>query len=145
MPPLFLWYLCDRRRGFLHLFRSAFKSAVYVPDPSRVYVRRDDDPDTQHLAYLNREWRRMFYGDPWMVALMTHVRFLRVILMLIMALLIHVRIVYPDASFVGNIPVATLFALSVPYWIWIGIWYRRIEVRVFSEFKKRFGAYYHLR
>lgn len=86
----------------------------------------------------------MFYGDPCMVALMTHVRFLRMILVLIMVLLIHVRIVYPDASFVGNIPIATLFALSVPYWIWIGVWYQRIEVRVFNEFKKRFGVHYHL-
>lgn len=125
-------------------FHNAFRPAVFVGNRDRVRALDEQDTDATRLALLNLEWRKMLYGDPSMCALMTHVRFLRVTLFLVMVLFVHLRLIHPDLSTAWNFPIAIFFFLTVLYWAWVGMWYHKIEQHVFALFCKRFGSHYHL-
>lgn len=140
--------ICAWCYSYLERFRSAvakqFDSAVKVGNPEHALKKGEQDGDDERLSALNRTWREMLKEDPWMKVLMVHVH-----------LLVQVSLVFFVVFFVGGMllearhPIFTIilacFAATIPYWLWIGSWNRKIESKVFAEFRKRFGKHFHLK
>lgn len=125
------------------LLKKAF-GPVQVGNFDRVPKKGDVDTDEAHLTDLNRTWRAMLLEDPWRKRLMTHVSLLLNICGFFFLVIFFSGLYLPAKHW---LPTAVIFAnaLTIPYWLWIGGWYNKIEKRVFEAFKKKSGKHFHLR
>jgi len=121
-----------------------FNPAVTVGDRSRARGRDEKDPDEDRLAVLNRTWREMLREDPWMIKLMVHVRLLMLVMVIFFSLFVALGQVLPAKHPALSWVIAGSGA-TLPYWLWVGGWYHKIEKKVFEAFKKKFGKHFHLK
>lgn len=149
------WGMKEKWREFLPDFgalwgkivaclRKAFEPAVFVGNRDRVRKPGEEDPDAKRLGELNQSWRQMLKDDPWMQKLMTHVHLLLQASLVFFAIFLICGLTlgakHPILPFIlGG------FAATIPYWIWIGKWNKKIELKVFEDFKKKFGKHFHLK
>lgn len=132
-------------RRWREKLRAHFTTPVtFVGDPKRVRKPGERDGDEEKLNDLNRSWREMLQGDPWMKKLMTHVRLL-IFTMGIFFLTLWFSGLYLPAKHVFFNYLFACGLATIPYWLWVGGWYGRIERRVFQAFKKKFGKHHHLK
>lgn len=145
----------DEWRGFLlqceafwrkvfAALRKSFEPAIFVGNRDRVRKPGEEDLEQKADEDRNRIWRQMLKDDPWMQKLMTHVHlllqasFVFLAIFLICGLMLSAK--HPVFPYI-----MAGFAATIPYWIWIGKWNKKIEVKVFEAFKKRFGKHFHLK
>ena len=137
-------YLGQLGKRFYTVVSKWFEPVVTIGNKERVLKKGECDGNEEQLANLNRTWRRMLLEDPWMKKLMTHVNllvqafFCFFVVFFISGLVLPAK--HPIFAFV-----AAAVAVTVPYWLWVGKWHRKIEQRVFAEFRKRFGKHLHLK
>ena len=134
----------DSDRSLPNSLKKIFGSTYKVGNFDRVLKRGEVDEDDAHLADLNRTWRAMLLEDPWRKLLMTHVTLLLNISGFFFLIFFFSGLYLPTKHW---LPSTVIFAnsLTIPYWLWIGGWYNKIEKRVFEAFKKKFGKHFHLR
>ncbi len=131
--------------GSLRTFlKKCFGPAYRVGNFDRVLKKGELDPDEAHLTDLNRTWRAMLLEDPWRKRLMTHVSLLLNISGFFFLIFFFSGLYLPAKHWLTSSIILTN-ALTIPYWLWIGGWYAKIERRVFEAFKKKFGKHHHLR
>jgi len=121
-----------------------FEPAMRVGNPERARKKGEIDPDDKRLLDLNKTWREMLRDDPWRKKLMTHVQLL-LSAMGIFFLMFWLSGTYLPAKHPISGYIAAGVAATIPYWCWVGGWHRKIEEKVFAEFKKRFGKHFHKR
>lgn len=124
--------------------KKLFDPAIFVGDRDRVRKPDESDEDDKKLGELNRTWRQMLKEDPWMQKLMTHVR-----LLLWVVGIFWLSFVVAGQLLPARHPLLVWFiagsAATIPYWLWIGGWHKKIEVKVFEAFQKKFGKHFHRR
>ncbi len=131
--------------GLLRSFlKKSFGPVHQIGNFDRVLKKGEVDPDEAHLTDLNRTWRTMLLEDPWRKRLMTHVSLLLNICGFFFLIFFFSGLYLPAKHW---LPTTVIFAnaLTIPYWLWIGGWYNKIEKRVFEAFKKKFGKHFHIR
>lgn len=131
-------------RKFLAFLRKLFEPVVFVGNRDRAKKPDEEDPDAKRLGELDRSWRQMLKSDPWMQKLMTHVHLLLQASLIFFAIFLicglTLRAKHPVFPYIF-----AGFAATIPYWIWIGKWNKKIELKVFEAFKKRFGKHFHIK
>lgn len=124
------------------ILKKMFDPAMVVGDKKRALQRGERDPDDKKLAEVNKWWREMLRDDPWRQKLMTHVRLLSAAMGIFFLMFwvsgLYLPVKHPFFNYLFAFMLAT-----IPYWLWIGGWNRKIEEKVFEEFKKRFGKHFH--
>ncbi len=129
--------------AFRRAVASLFAPAVTVGDPNRARKKGELDGDEERLRELNRAWRDMLKNDPWTIRLGSHVRLLQQAMFAI-----FLCFVFAGATLEARHPIFSFitlfFFVTIPYWLWVGIWHKRINDKVFAEFRKRFGKHFHL-
>lgn len=123
-------------------FRKIYSPAYQVGNKDRVQKEGELDADDEKLRELNRSWREMLREDPWMIKLMPHVR--RLCTAMGIFFLMHViggAYFPPKHPLFDWVTICTL--ATIPYWFWVGGWYKRIQDKVWSLFIKRFGKHVH--
>jgi hypothetical protein len=128
----------------LAFLRKLFEPAIFVGNRDRARKPDEEDTDAARLGEFDRNWRQMLKDDPWMQKLMMHVRLLLQVSLVFFAIFLICGLVlsakHPILPYImGGL------AATIPYWIWIGKWNKKIEIKVFEAFKKRFGKHFHLR
>jgi hypothetical protein len=124
------------------ILKKMFDPAIVVGDKKRVKQKGEQDPDEERLAYLNKTWREMLRDDPWRKKLMTHVTLLMSAMGIFFLMLFLSGLFLPVKHQIFNYIFAGIFA-TIPYWLWVGGWHKKIEEKVFEAFKKRFGKHFH--
>lgn len=124
------------------ILKKMFDPAMVVGDKARALKRGESDPDDKKLAEVNKTWRAMLRNDPWRQKLMTHVRLLSIAMGIFFLMFWLSGMYLPAKHPISGYICAGVFA-TLPYWLWVGGWHRRIEEKVFEEFKKRFGKHFH--
>lgn len=134
----------DKEGTWLNSLKKAFGPVYRVGNFDRVLKKGEVDPDEAHLTDLNRTWREMLLEDPWRKRLMTHVSLLLNICGFFFLIFFFSGLYLPAKHWLPTV-VLLANALTIPYWLWIGGWYNKIEKRVFESFKKKFGKHFHLK
>jgi len=131
---------CDAIRSGIS---KLFAPAVFVGNPERVRKKGELDGDEERLRELTRAWRTMLAEDPCTIRLRGHVRLLQQVMFAIFLCFVFagstLEARHPIFSFI-----TVVFFATVPYWLWVGVWHKRINDKVFAEFKERFGKHFHL-
>ena len=139
-----LYSLVVRSFGAIRKFvTKQFEPAVVVGDKKRARGKGEQDPDDERLHHLNKTWREMLHDDPWQKKLMTHVRFLQYVMGIFFLMYLFSGLYLPAKHPIGGY-ISLGVLVSIPYWCWAGNWSRKIVEKVFEEFKKLFGKYFHL-
>lgn len=123
----------------VQLFGSAYK----VGNPGRARKSGEQSDEESEYVELNRTWRQMLLEDPWRKSLMTHVSLLINIGGFLFLIFFFSGLYLPAKHPIFNI-VLIGNALTLPYWLWVGVWRKRIIQRVFAAFKKKYGEHHHL-
>lgn len=137
-----LWtWLINRLRTIV---KNMFAPAMVVGDKRRARGKGELDPDDERLIELDKTWREMLRDDPWRKKLMTHVQLLLCAMGIFFLMFwlsgMYLPAKHPMSGYIGAGVLAT-----IPYWCWVGGWHKKIEDKVFAEFKKRFGKHFHKR
>jgi hypothetical protein len=135
----------DRLPDWLkQLLIKAWSPAHTVGNTDRVRSENDLDSDEERLGELNKQFQAMLDDDPWRKRLMVHVRLLSSGLSFFAIVLLACVTYFPAKHPLISLVLA-VFAGSLPYWVWIGVWNKRIVERVFEKFKTRYGKFFHLK
>ncbi len=115
-----------------------------IGDLNRVRKPDEKDADEARLVDFNRSWLLMFREDTGRKRLMTHVSLLVNISGLLFLIFFFSGLYLPAKHWIFS-AVLLANAATIPYWLWVGGWYNRIQKRVFEAFKKKFGKNFHLK
>ncbi len=122
---------------------SAWSPAQFVGRKDRVKPEGEEDPDEARLRELNRTFADMLKRDPWYKRLMVHVSIVMSICGFF-GLVLFAAVTYLPAKHWFISCMLVLSAVTVLYWLWIGVWHNKIVQRVFKKFQERYGKFFHL-
>lgn len=132
------------RKKLCAAWADMWSPVTFVGNPNRARKSGEKDGDEEKLGDLNKTWCRMLREDPWRMKLMTHVSLLINISGALFLLFFISGLYLPAKHWIFTVVLVGNMA-TIPYWIWVAIWHRKIQERVFAAFKKKFGKHFHLK
>ena len=131
----------ERLRRLVH---TMFSPSIFVGNKDRVKKKGERDVESERLGDLNKTWRTMLREDPWYRKLMTHVSLLINVAGALFLIFFVSGLYLPAKHWIPTLVILANLT-TIPYWLWVAIWRRKIEVKVFEAFKKKFGKHFHLK